>query len=300
MIFFVILTVLLVSAYLLNIIVLPKKPLTFEAEKSYYVIQNQYGQILMETGIEIHVADEFIDENDNHYIITTVKDKIASATLKTSSLEIKDDSIATAALFAPEQVLRPGLSTKHVGIYHTHNDESYVLTSGTSAIPGNGDIMKVGEALKDCLSKSSILVIHSLNDHGPHDINAYHRSRRTAVALIKKSPDMLLDLHRDAAPASAYSTSINGIEVAKVMIVVGRTNPKMQTNLEYAKKVKAAADELHPGLMRGIFIGKGDYNQDLYPTALIFEVGTDSISLSMAKKGVRCLGDALIQVLQNS
>ena len=30
--------------------------------------------------------------------------------------------------------------------------------------------------------------------------------------------------------------------------------------------------------MRGIFMGKGDYNQDLYPTSILFECGTDRLS----------------------
>lgn len=255
----------------------------------------------METAIEIHVDDEFIDEKNNHYIVTDVENKTAKAIIKNRSSTLKpDNAIPTTSLFVPKEVLNPKLSSRHVAIYHTHNDESYKLTSGTSAKPGDGDIIKVGKALKDCLSKANITVTHNLNDHGPHDINAYHRSRRSATQLVKKGPDIIIDIHRDGAPFKAYWTSINGIEVARVMIVVGRSNPNMQTNLAFAKKVKAAADEIHPGLMRGIFIGKGDYNQDLYPTSLLVEVGTDSMSLSMAEKGVYCLGDALIKVLQDS
>lgn len=297
--FFGILIIVLLSAYLLNIFTLPKKPLNLEGEKIYYVIKDEKGKILMETGIKIHVDDEFIDEHNNHYIITTVKKQTATASLKRQDNALNNKVIPTA-LFVPEAALTPSLNKKHVSIYHTHNDESYILTSGTTAKPGNGDIVKVGSALQDCLEKASITVTHSLNDHGPHDINAYHRSRRTAIGLIKEGPDILIDIHRDSAPKSAYWSSINGVEVARVMIVVGRTNPNMQVNLDFARNVKAAADQLHPGLMRGIFIGKGDYNQDLYPTAILLEVGTDDLSLSMAKKGVYCVGDALIYVLQKS
>ncbi len=297
--FFGILIIILLGAYFLNIFALPKKPLIFEEDKTYYVIKDEQGKTLMETGIQIYVDDEFIDENNQHYIVKSVKNKIATATLKKRITKMQSPAVPTA-LFIPEKALKPGLDTKHVSIYHTHNDESYLLTSGKSNVPGNGDIVKVGSALQDCLEKASITVTHSLNDHGPHDINAYHRSRKTAVALIKEGPDILIDIHRDAAPKKAYYASVNGVEVARVMFVVGRSNPNMQTNLEFARKLKAAADKLHPGLMRGIFIGKGDYNQDLYPTALIFEVGTDALSLSMAEKGARCIGDALIHLLKNS
>lgn len=297
--FFMVLFLVAGGAYLLNISDVEQKPLNYNSNKNYYIIQDEAGNTLMATGIKIYVDDEFIDENNNHYIVTAVKNNVATASIKDNT---PDDNtpITTASLFVPAQALQSKLSNKRVGIYLTHNDESYKLTSGKTAKPGDGDIMQVGKALKNCLEKSSVKVDLSLNDHGPHDINAYHRSRKTAIDLIKKSPDLIIDLHRDSAPFDAYYASINGVEVSKVMIVIGRTNPNMQTNLEFAKGVKSISDELYPGLMRGIFMGKGDYNQDLYPTALLFEVGTDENSLSMAKKGVHCLGDVLIYLMQKS
>ena len=104
-------------------------------------------------------------------------------------------------------------------------------------------------------------------------------------------------MHRDSAPAQAYITTVNGVETARVMMVVGRSNPNMKTNLNYAKTIKAQADNLYPGLVRGIFMGKGDYNQDLYPTAMLFEVGTEKIPLSLAENAARCLGDVITQVM---
>lgn len=80
-------------------------------------------------------------------------------------------------------------------------------------------------------------------------------------------------------------------------MVIGRSNPKMKTNLAYARKIKARADKLYPGLVRGIFMGRGDYNQDLYPTAILFEIGTDKISQDLAENAARCLGDVLIREL---
>jgi stage II sporulation protein P len=117
---------------------------------------------------------------------------------------------------------------------------------------------------------------------------------------LKEGPDAAFDIHRDSAPVSAYAQSMNGVDSSKVMIVVGRSNPNMNTNLKYAQKVKAAADDLYPGLIRGIFMGKGSYNQDLYPTALLFEVGTEEIDLRWAENGARFLGDVITRVLASS
>lgn len=84
------------------------------------------------------------------------------------------------------------------------------------------------------------------------------------------------------------------------MIVVGRQNPNMGSNLDFARYVKKQADELYPGLMRGIFIGRGSYNQDLYPNALLFEIGTDQLSRESAERGARNLGDVVAQVLREN
>jgi stage II sporulation protein P len=81
------------------------------------------------------------------------------------------------------------------------------------------------------------------------------------------------------------------------MIVVGRSNPNMQTNLKYAQAVKNRLDALHPGLIRGIFMGHGDYNQDLYPTGLLFEIGTEQNSLQAAQQAAVLLTDSIISLV---
>lgn len=297
--FFAILFVILTAAYLLNLnqnknLSVPK----FASSTDYYTIRDTEGNIVLQTGIKIYKNDEYINEQNIHYVVTSVKGKEAVAVVKNQiSADTRD--IPAASLFLPDKLLKPDFSDISVAIYHTHSDESYIPTSGTSSKRADGDIFKVGKALKERLEKPGIKVYHSLNAHDPHDINAYHRSRRTAIDLVKKGPDALLDIHRDSAPLSAYQANIKDTQVARVMIVIGRSNPNMQVNLDYARRVKAAADKIYPGFLRGIFIGKGDYNQDLYPTALLFEVGTEQNSLKEAEESMKFLGDILIHILRN-
>ncbi|SHH00577.1 stage II sporulation protein P [Thermosyntropha lipolytica DSM 11003] len=298
--FFGILFVILITAYFLNLNHnknLPFPP--FASSADYYTIRDTAGNIILQTGIKVYQDDEYINEKNIHYIVTSVKGKEAVAVVKNQASSHDITSVPTASLFLPDKLLKPDFTDISVAIYHTHSDESYIPTSGTASKKGNGDIFKVGKALKERLEIPGIKVYHSLNAHDPHDINAYHRSRRTAIDLVKKGPDALLDIHRDSAPLSAYQTNIKDTQAARVMIVIGRSNPNMQVNLDYARRVKAAADKIYPGFMRGIFIGKGDYNQDLYPTALLLEVGTEQNSLEEAKASMNFLGDILIHVLRN-
>lgn len=313
--FFSILIAVMVIAYVFNVIYSPQRKPNYSTQNSSsaekcITVRDLDGNIIFQTGEPVTTDDEFISADDVHYIVTQVKGSEGLAEIKSA-----DDKPVTAApnymqIFRSSQeraqmtrssalpVAAPLVNT-HVVVYHTHTDESYIPTSGTASEPGNGDIFNVGKMFQQALQQEGVSVTHSDNTHDPHDVNAYHRSRRTVTQLLKEQPDAAFDIHRDSAPAQSYLTSINGIYSSRVMIVIGRSNPNMQTNLDYARAIKAYADQVHPGLMRGIFIGRGDYNQDLYPTAILFEVGTDQLSEYRADLAVRHLCDAVIQVLRN-
>lgn len=304
--FFSILLALMIGAYVINAAYTPQhKPAPGKELKSYkasYItIYDAQGMVILETGLPVHEQDEYISEDNLHYVIITVDGPNAIAQKKDiENSDIKPDNQKPniASFINPRsEKAQATVNPRQVAIYHTHSDESYLPDSGRPDKPGNGDIFHVGASLTKALIEADISVHHSYNSHDPHDINAYHRSRRTATQLLKKGPDAIFDIHRDSAPINAYATTINGIDTARIMIVIGRSNPNLGSNLNFARGIKAAADELHPGLMRGIYLGRGDYNQDLYPTSLLFEVGTDSNSMDAAQKAVRCLSDAIIAVI---
>lgn len=182
---------------------------------------------------------------------------------------------------------------KVIAIYHTHSDESYIPTDGKSSIPYNGGIFKVGSALKTALEKRGIKAIQSDQPHDPHDSMAYQRSRRTAAELIKKNPDAVIDVHRDGVPAEEYQGNVNGQPLAKVQLVVGRQNPQVNNISNFAKQLKATTDKKHPGLIKGIFYGKGGYNQDIHPRSILIEAGTYTNSRFKAEDGVDIMADVI-------
>ncbi|HBQ24997.1 MAG TPA: stage II sporulation protein P [Syntrophomonas sp.] len=303
--FFSILLAVMAGAYVINVISTPKaaplKPVDENAPATYVTVRDSEGNVILETGIPVHEKDEYISDTNIHYVIISVSGNQAVAQVKENQSSLNEEQDSPSGLLANSSVAVPaqgffGGRGRHTVIYHTHSDECYLPTSGTLSRPGNGDIYKVGEAFRDAMEMGGISTTHSYKKHDPHNINAYSRSRRTAVQLLKEQPDAVFDVHRDSAPREAYLTIVNGVEIGRVMIVIGRSNPNMQTNLAYAKRIKAEADKLHPGLMRGIFMGQGDYNQDLYPTSLLFEVGTENSTLDEAEKSIRCLADAIIRV----
>jgi stage II sporulation protein P len=302
-IFFGLLLGVMAISYIVNTMTTPQpaKPGGFDNQSgtAYVTVRDTDGNLILQTGLPVTVNDEYISAEDIHYIIFQVDGDQALARKKSqdnTNVESVSESVPAATLFYPNNVILR-TAGKKLAVYHTHNDESYILSSGKPIEEPDGDILKVGDSMVEALRRSGFTVVHSKDNHNPHDINAYNRSRRTAVKLLKDTPDAVFDIHRDSAPLSAYLTKINGVETAQVMIVIGRSNPNMKANLEFARQVKAAADNIYPGLMRGIYMGKGDYNQDLYPRALLFEIGTDKGSLTIASHAARLMSDVITAVL---
>lgn len=267
----------------------------------YYMVDDS-GNTVYVTGWKVRVGDEFLTAQNKRYEITKIEGQTAYVKLigqvnlvEYLDLEGLDDShpfLKMTKAYAAE-------GPKKVAIYHTHNDESYIASDGTeSADDGNGGIVKVGNAFTNALENEGIAAIHSDAVHTPHDDMAYERSRRTVVSLLKQQPDAIFDIHRDATPPEAYSDEINGKDVTKVQLVVGKYGPTSKQIEEYALQMKAASDNIHPGLVKGIFFAKGgDYNQDLHPKSMLVEVGAHTNTREAAEEGIAMFADSVPTVL---
>jgi stage II sporulation protein P len=243
----------------------------------------------------IYEGDELIAEDNKHYRISKVERTTAYAQY-IGKHDINPNEYTSASILEIAQNTNP--KNNLVAIYHTHSDESYVKGDGTESKPSQGGVFDIGEIFAQKLEKNGINAVHSKNSHEPHDSNAYRRSRRTAVDLMKKAPSVLIDIHRDGIKdPNFYSDNISGVNATKTRLVVGRQNQNMQSNLEFAKNVKARINKMHPGLIKEIFIAKGNYNQDLSPRTLLIEVGTYTNGKDQAKNGAALFADALPKVL---
>lgn len=148
------------------------------------------------------------------------------------------------------------------------------------------------------LERVGVRVNHDVTPHDPHDAYAYVRSRKTATRLLQSRPLAIFDVHRDGVPdPDFYRAYIRGSSVGQIRIVVGRQNPKMSANLDFAKRLMSYANRVHPGLVKGIYLGRGNYNQDLSPTVLLLECGTHTLTRPEAERGVMLLAEAVPVVL---
>lgn len=203
-----------------------------------------------------------------------------------------------------------GTGTPLVGIYHTHTAESFIPTSGRSHSPGGqlGDIVKVGDDLAKHLEQQGIGTIHSENIHDyPSFMKAYNLSEVTVKKMLSDNPSlqMLFDIHRDAEKKENVTATVNGVQVARILIVVAVGQPDLvqphwQQNHAFAKLIEAKLNERYPGVSRGIQMVDWRYNQHLHPRALLLEVGCQENSLEEANRSIEMLGDVLVDIIREN
>lgn len=256
---------------LVGLLCLPLFALAEEAEegKNYHIV-TEAGQTLTYLSFAPDVGDEYIAGDNRHYKVVAVDHTTLTARAKAEGMYEMPDVTWLRQDAQPVSSQR-----RAVALYCTHSDESYEPTDGKSSDEQRGGIYDVAESFKSALEGEGITVYYSDETHHPHDAGAYRRSRATAVNLVEQGVDAVMDIHRDGIedPAS-YESRVDGQDMTKVRLLVGRSNQNAAANKAFAAQIKAVGDEMYPGLIKDIYIGKGTYNQDLLPQAVLLEFGT--------------------------
>ena len=239
-------------------------------EGKTYTIMDADGKVLTHFCGAPDVGDEYIAGDNGHYRIVAVDH---------TTLQAQTESLGAYVLpdvsWLKENAQPVTAQRRAVALYCTHSDESYTPTDGKSSDEQRGGIYDVAEAYKKALEEEGMTVYYSDETHHPHDAGAYRRSRATAVRLVEQGVDAVMDIHRDGIEdPEAYEGKVDGEEMTRVRLLVGRSNQNAAANKAFAAQIKAVADEMYPGLIKDIYIGKGTYNQDILPQAVLLEFGT--------------------------
>ena len=200
-------------------------------------------------------------------------------------------------------------------IYHTHATESfnptavfnYEMSGDHRTIDRNYSVCRIGDEIKNYIEKYYGLAVEhdtTLHDY-PDYTGSYNRSKLTAEKMLKKYPDakFILDVHRDAFADSGAArdmmvAQIRGEQAAKIMIVIGKSNPHWQENYAIALKLNQKLEELYPGISRGIVVKANSiYNQDISNKSILIEMGADCSTLEetlvTAKMVAKSIGELL-------
>ncbi|MBS4023035.1 MAG: stage II sporulation protein P [Dethiobacter sp.] len=265
-----------------------------------YTMVDGDGTVIMRTARRIHPGDEYINSDNNYYRVIAVEEGQATAQLVERVVLAAPGGSADEGWFArAERLLRNAIpvqrggQARKIAIYNSHGAESYIKGDGTESKDPGGGIIDVGNSLAQSLEQKGIEVVRSEEPHTPHDAGAYQRSRRTAEEALKQGPDAMVDVHRDAVPEGEYLAEVQGQQRVQIQLVVGRQNQNMANNREFAEGLKKVADEKYPGLIKGIFLARGSYNQDMSPRATLIEVGSHTNDKGQAEESVDLFADVL-------
>ncbi len=227
------------------------------------------------------------------------------ATVQTGEPVISSMNIPNFPKF---QIATNALSDKPlVGVYHTHTSEAFVPSSGVTHSPGGkrGDIVAVGEALGKRLNTHGIKTVQSNTIHDyPSFMKAYGASEVTVKSMLVDNPalQMIFDIHRDAEKRENYIATVNGVQVARIMIIVatgqpGLVQPNWQQNHAFAKLIDAKMNQRYPGVSRGIRMDDFRYNEHLHPRLLLVEVGCQENTKEEAERGIELFGDIIAEII---
>ncbi len=194
-----------------------------------------------------------------------------------------------------EDFSTPEVSTdgrKVVHIIHSHSRESFLPELKDTNVPNQAfhpevNITLVGERLGRELEKRGIGVEVDTSDIGTmlSERNwvygqSYDASREIVKEAMSRNNDLefFFDLHRDAQPREITTVTINGVEYARTLFIIGENNKNFEKNLKLAAELHDLIDEKYPGLSRAVILkpasgNNGRYNQDLSPNSILVEFG---------------------------
>jgi stage II sporulation protein P len=182
-------------------------------------------------------------------------------------------------------------------IYHSHTTESYLAsdndkstnTFNTNLTQG---VCEVGNVIATDLEKKyGIAAINDDTMHNADYVTSYDKSRITLNKYLKKygNFDIIIDLHRDGIPSNTNEkTKINGVDIAKVLFVMTRDNPRYAAQKKLVSSMIGISNKLYPGLMdyRQVFLynrGMDFFNQDRSNNAMLIEVGNNYSTIAQVK-----------------
>ena len=199
-------------------------------------------------------------------------------------------------------------------ILHSHGSECYENTEDFKesgyyrTLEAEYNMVSVGDRVAEILEAGGVSVLHDTTLHDyPSYNDSYGNSRSSMKEYLEKYPSirLVLDLHRDAAKDSsgnqvAFTTTIDGEQVAKLMLVVGTNvrlkHPNWPENMSLAVKLHALLEKQHPGICRPISFRNQRFNQDLSAGALLVEVGAAGNDRQEALAAAEILAEAILDL----
>ena len=173
-----------------------------------------------------------------------------------------------------------------VYLYNSHQLENY-SNSNLEVYGITPNVMMATYVLReklDGLGIGSIVEDGNMSDilaqNGWNYSYSYQASRGLLLEKKKKYSSLkyFIDIHRDSVGKGASTISINNVNYAKVLFVIGLDYNGWEANYQFSLKLHDMIESKYSGLSRGIMKKtgmnvNGVYNQDVSPNCILIEVG---------------------------
>ena len=208
----------------------------------------------------------------------------------------------------PAELTQTKETNGSVLIYHTHTNEAYLKTEEERAraqYAGRSNdaeytVVKAGNALTEALEGYGISTVHDISNN---EVNGYNRCYATSMSNIAALTQqngkysLYIDLHRDSYSANVSPTvTIDGKEVAKIMLVVGSKAPGYENNVKIARALMERLNAIHPQLCERVLEVDTYYNQNISDHALLIEVGDNAVTAEEASRAAEYIAKALAEI----
>lgn len=194
-------------------------------------------------------------------------------------------------------------------IYNTHDEEKY--NDEISLFGINNDIYSISDFLCEKLNKKGLVSVKEtkrVSEYLEKENLAYKESYKISRRFLEDVKDMyptlnyFLDIHRDSVSSEHTKVTINNIDYARILFVLGKENPNYQENLVLINKLNDYLNKYYNGLSRGIYEKAGSgvngvYNQDFSSNCLLIELGGVDNNLREVVNSTEILVEALYYVI---
>ncbi len=200
-----------------------------------------------------------------------------------------------------------------VYIYNTHSNEEYSYQKNdiynitpnvkTASYILEDELKKLGiNSIVE--SKDTIEIVNSSNLLYQDS----YKVSRTLIENAKLENDSLIyfiDLHRDSVNYDATTTSIEGVNYAKVMFLLGLENENYLENKKVMTSMNNFLNENYRGLSRGIYEKKGKgvngvYNQDFNKNTILIEVGGVDNNIEEVANSLKVIASMLFNYINEN
>lgn len=250
----------------------------------------------------------------NHIIQNTKKKEKSSSILtkyQNPDKILKDNFIIKETNSSTINVDKNINTDIQVYIYNTHETESYE-DKYLEIYNIKPTVKTMSYILKDYLTDLGIntyveeqSVTQVLKSHNWSYRYSYDASKEIIAPFIKdnSSLKLIIDLHRDSAPLSKTFITIDNINYAKILFVIGEEHENYKKNYQLSKKLNDLLDEEISGITRGISEKSGTgvngiYNQNLSPNSVLIELGGQYNEIEELNNTLKILSRVILKYIE--